>query len=844
MDFDRAQVRSVELGRIGEFLYSAACEYTNTDWNSNYSEQLTIMYSQVSRYNNALMNFSKTIGGIHSIFTMIGLSMLFCEIPTQIEVDQLVILRLADVALISLDEIEQKSKQLRGLSNNSNNNSNKHAFNFLDVDLDCAKIWPAKSFTEAKLKANIWMSDVQRALKRRGRNSFLEQLNAYSYAFIGLMNDQAAACIMHAYALQRVLGDRGIEIAVRMIHDPGGCKAFSTVIKALGVNCTDLGSMLVEGQTLQGRGVGDVDMRDECLERVIPERCAKLVVNTFSEAELRSTIRQLLIEELDLPNYRYVPPAEYWDRRWEWCVNGSHSRALERNRPQYTIGVKGQIHRRVAVENWTANPMDDWDSHVYSTSAKKFEHGKTRLLVTIDTASYVAFNHLLRPVEKAWRNKRILLDPGKEGNSGISDRVTALRGGVNVMLDFDSFDTQHTLLAQKVLFDELCDYVKYPVELRERLVNSFDNQICIVGGEILGKLKGVLSSGHRGTSFINSMLNATYIRLAWPDGWNKFDSMHTGDDVVARLRDYGDVQTLLSGIKSRKLRMNPMKQSVGAVSQEFLRMCVTPDDVHGYLCRAISSAISGSWTNSTPLGVSEKLMNAITNSRSLINRSRCPDMYIFSVEGVHQRTKFSRRMVENLLSGVVALDNGPCFTKDGLRREYSLVGGVKKEKLNLLGLASQATGAYLSKIIKPIERAAIMLTGADVKSMMLEASYAKSLTAFGIREPVNNLRLIERPVVQVSGGISLQAVYKMEPVEGLLSSSPIISLLEKMLNTNDLRIILALMQTPAHNDVRTQCFGPSRSGNVIVNPMSYADAAATSKRCGGNLVFSSRPVYM
>jgi len=365
-----------------------------------------------------------------------------------------------------------------------------------------------------------------------------------------------------------------------------------------------------------------------------------------------------------------------------------------------------------------------------------------------------------------------------------------------------------------------------------------------VGGEQLGILKGTLCSGHRATSFVNSVMNAAYIKMSWPEGWNKMDSLHAGDDVFAKLASYEDVESLINGLSLRKLRINPMKQSVGSVGAEFLRMAITPRCVRGYLCRSISSAISGSWTSSAPLEPLEKLMNAIINSRSLINRSGCDDMYMFCVEGVHQRTKFARRAVANLLSGRYALENGPCYSTDGLRRRYKLVGGVKSEKLNTSGLASKATGTYLSRVAKPYEVAAIVMTGANITGKMMEASYAKSLSSSGVRVTTNNFRLVEEPPQLVSGGAAVEDVNKTEAPEGLLSSSPIIKLLEKMLTKENLRSLLSMLGVKAHNDVFLQCFGPDKSGNNIVSPMSYADAAATGKRCGNRVIYGRRPSLM
>ncbi len=108
--------------------------------------------------------------------------------------------------------------------------------------------------------------------------------------------------------------------------------------------------------------------------------------------------------------------------------------------PQYSIGsdLPKRVHRRVFVERCPVNPLTDWCGETIYTASEKLEHGKRRAIFSCDSVTYVCFEHLLRPVELAWRGMHCLLDPGKIGNTALIHRCLE-QSGCNVMLDYDDF---------------------------------------------------------------------------------------------------------------------------------------------------------------------------------------------------------------------------------------------------------------------------------------------------------------------------------------------------------------------------------------------------------------------
>ncbi len=258
-------------------------------------------------------------------------------------------------------------------------------------------------------------------------------------------------------------------------------------------------SQYCEVQTLQGRGTGHIDLREEAAYRCNGDLVASKTVSMDMD-ELRKAISTILRRELDPTTLIFHSSEHFWTSRWLWCVNGAHNRLVERKHKEYDIGddLPKRVHRRVFVERCAVNPLEKWGGQTYYTASQKLEHGKRRAIFSCDSVTYICFEHLLRPIELAWQNRTSLLDPGKGGNTGLIYRCLR-ENGTHVMLDYDDFNSQHSLESIKLLFDTVCEYVGYDANLNTRIVNSFDMSEVYVGGGKCGNLKCTLMSGHRET---------------------------------------------------------------------------------------------------------------------------------------------------------------------------------------------------------------------------------------------------------------------------------------------------------------------------------------------------------
>lgn len=705
-------------------------------------------------------------------------------------------------------------------------------------------VYPIKSNPAAKSKVNVWFSEVWEQVSKRWP-AIAARFAALSGYTTGLYNDQATAALMAGTAYELAGIPDGMLTAIRMLHDPAGAKQLNVVIKACGAASARHGAMLAEGLSLQGRGIAPLDLNAEVRARTGSAGESK-PVQGLDYNRLRMAIRGIIDDELIRNEVVDIDPVEFWNRRWLWSVNGAHSKVLERERPALKVPVQGRVHRRVAMESWSENPLDTWDGYVFVTASEKLEHGKTRLLLAGDTMSYVCFTHLFETVERAWANRRVLLDPGKPGQSGIASKVRRLGTGLKLMLDYDDFNSQHTLRAQQMVIEELCAACDYRHDYTTRLVSSFDRMFAYVDGKVVGRITGTLMSGHRGTTVLNSILNAAYVRYAAPDMWRSFNSLHTGDDVVADMPSYRDLEVLLENMKSAGFRLNPMKQGIGRVCAEFLRMVVTKQYAMGYCNRSIASCISGNWTTEGALSSTEAIRVMVQHARSLINRTQLDDLSTVLVPSVSRLTGLKRKLVAELLAGRVAVGEGPCYTNNGTWEGCFIEAAASQSsKVSYRSQPKLATTAYLSNALSNVELRSIELARTSVVDMMLDASYSKSLAHDP--EVIKPAQLRARRVkTKLSRGLLLdREVQHLPAVHGVLEGYPIAHLLKTHLTNQDLCELLHLAGVmPDPDDVYRQAWGSDAVGVIIRGRIPYSDASAICNRVGGVIVNVLCPTLM
>ncbi|ANJ77668.1 RNA-dependent RNA polymerase [Sclerotinia nivalis victorivirus 1] len=704
--------------------------------------------------------------------------------------------------------------------------------------------FPVKKHASAYSKVNVSLPDLAVSLCKLGHT---RSLIGMIFRCAGLLHEDAFMnALIYGYALSYHFGASGWDIACHFILNPKIAKNVSVSLKALGANTTREGALLVEADTLQGRLAAPVDIDAQARYRCDPVAVAKSVI-PYSD-ELRTHIRAILLDETRdrecvLPNLH-----SWWSARWLWCVNGSQTTKSSKDMgldPKANRATHDQDFRRMASEALKSEPLTTWDGTTSVSKSIKLENGKERAIFACDTNSYFAFSWLLSSAEKVWRGKRVILDPGVGGHLGIAKRVQGAQrgGGVNLMLDYDDFNSQHATPVMQCVIDELCNIFSCPDWYRELLINSLDKMFINIDGAPQ-RVVGTLMSGHRGTTFFNSVLNAAYIRLAV--GASAFDSLislHAGDDVYIRCNTLSDCDSILNNTRRVGCRMNPSKQSIGFVGAEFLRVGIGTNAAYGYLARGIAGFVSGNWVTQDILAPDDALVSSISACRTLINRSGCASLALLLSRSLRYTSGFSHRVLRSLFSGESALEGSPVYNVDYQIRNYKM-NRVTPDSIPVpSNWARHASIDYLTSHLSEIEVTAINMVGVDALNLLVTSSYSKGLN-MKYRAALTRPTISRMTVRLARGFVSAATLLDKRLERGCLSQYPVVRLFENRLDHNSLRELITLAGgNPAARDLREEAFGRTSLSKNIIGYLPFGDAASLSKRTTAGNIFTLYNVY-
>nr|APT68189.1 RNA-dependent RNA polymerase [Leishmania RNA virus 1] len=703
-----------------------------------------------------------------------------------------------------------------------------------------------KAHVGAQKKVNLTAIEVIRGCQHECIAIYCEFVR-YSAYFADLYDDQVASILLYAVAAHNIQGFGArfsILWALSCVKVSALADDINIYVKHRGMS--GLLPQLVEMRCLLGRGVKEIDVEAEARRRL---DASNLDMQGFREEELRAAVKQVYAEEVRR-SVKYPPICDFWSSRWLWAANGSHSRALEHAHPELATRKEGQAYRKAVMEQWQHNPMDRWDGTVYVTPSAKLEHGKTRLLLACDTLSYMWFEYALRPVERIWENSNVILDPGTMGNSGIAIKTKTWRNNMHgqsfLAVDYDDFNAQHTLLSQKIVFEELFRHIGCEAPWTRTLVDSFYNMELWVKGNRAGVMAGTLMSGHRATSFINSVLNRAYIICA---GGHVPTSMHVGDDVLMSCT-LEQANNLIANLAHNGVRLNVSKQVFSNLSGEFLRVAHREHSSHGYLARVISSAVSGNWVSDHTLNQQEALMNAIVCCRGILNRSlpgeKNPVVRVIS-KSVSKRTKIDEGTIRLLLSGRACLRGGVVYgAQTNSIQSYKINCRVDRLE-DSLPPYRHATEDYLNNHLTSVEAIAVEQFGSDIADIMAQASWKKSMSNEGTEDRIC-LSLQRDKTLSCAYCITEKEVAHLPVRYGLFTSYPILMMLKDRIPIKEaLKLAVTIGYRPQPNsDLELDLWGESNNTCAIEGVLPYNEATSLAQKlpCGGVVIQVIHNVYV
>lgn len=486
----------------------------------------------------------------------------------------------------------------------------------LDSEDDRA-VFPLKETVAANTKVNVFFRDCWSDVKDYFPVA-ASYLSRNPELLLGKYNDEATGWLIWFVGVFNL--DQSV--AVKILRKSGDYKLLgrlSDVLKASGRGDDLLGRACMETRNLAGRGAAAPDPDGDVEGRINKDFFDKNKSSGVGE-EIRPYVRSVLFNEMQ-SRPKWDSPDEYWSKRWLYTKSGSHARRIEKEMYGEKLDLPSQPTRREFAEAVKENVVAAGEPMTVAGQSWKLEHYKTRAIYSGDTRSYYTFDYLLRPVEAVWANRSCLLDPGGRSQNELYSELSR-RGGVNFMLDFEDYNSQHTKEAMKVVIEEAC--VGAPQEVLDWAVASIDNEsICWRSGgeEKQAKTVGGLLSGHRATTFINTVLNEAYCRMAFGDVYDRLYCKHCGDDVIVQ-GTASDVGEAIESFFKTALRANKSKQGVGSFSGEFLRVSYNSKDAGGYFARAVASTVSGSWVSDVANDQSEMATNYANMAWTLRVRSQ------------------------------------------------------------------------------------------------------------------------------------------------------------------------------------------------------------------------------
>nr|WOZ03690.1 RNA-dependent RNA polymerase [Leishmania RNA virus 2] len=713
-----------------------------------------------------------------------------------------------------------------------------------------------KQHIGASTKVNIHASEVI-AGSRKYACTVYRQYVQMSGLFANMYDDQVAGILLYSISTLRQC-DVHVAMAygIAAVRDStqGMIADLSDVLKlrALAAWCPNY----VELKCLRGRGIAELDVIAEAKQRLKKPTHPYAYVD--NEELLRSAIRRVFNEELPRDKVVLRPKDDFWSSRWLWAANGGHSRALEHAHPELRTRKEVRAYRKCVLEQWRNNPMDAWDGQVYVTPSQKLEHGKSRLLLACDTLSYLWFEYYLKPVETAWLNKRTLLNPGVVNHYSVAKKVKVLladaehdetnieHGTKLYSLDFEDFNSQHSLAAQKMVFEELFKHVGIENEETQKIVSSFERMIVYNGKEPLGRVHGTLMSGHRATTFINTILNTAYL-YADAAGLHTDFSYHVGDDVIFSM-GCAEAARLYDCLKHYSVRCNPHKQCASEYSGEFLRVAHTKHYSTGYVARAIASCVSGNWVSDHILDRREALTNAISCIRTIMNRTQSDeDNPIGRVVAlsVAKRCCVEEKHIRKLLYGKACLGEGVIYGKlCSSATKVDINVNMDYDKTRTFKYEMFATADYLRYHTSYAESVMLRQYGADIADIMAQSSWMKSMEASSRVSPSSMRVTLSRSDL----GVFTMPVCDVErfPVRrGIFEKYPLLMMIKERI---PLREALDLAQAIGYHcphGSAEDLWGGTMRLCAIDGVLPYADACQLACRvpCNGVRLVVDHNVY-
>lgn len=432
------------------------------------------------------------------------------------------------------------------------------------------KLFPLKKESAARTKANFY-----------ARTLWNDSKNDKSAFKPGTTNDTVAGLLLWQecatmWSIPKNIVNRTISGVCDALTNRTSLtlmKRISDWLKQLGLAFSPIHRLFIELPTLLGRGAIPGDAVQDLKHRLTFDPTISVDVE---EGALYRLIYRILSRNVGTLQEKDFD--RHLEERLLWSKSGSHYYPDE----QIDNLLPPQPTRKEFLDIVPVDYIKKCKPQVFIRQSRKLEHGKERFIYNCDTVSYVYFDFILKLFEAGWRDSEAILSPGDYNSDQLYSCISRYR--YKAMLDYTDFNSQHTIKSMKMVFEVMRELLPPQMSFAlEWCIASFDNMYTADGQAWLS----TLPSGHRATTFINTILNWCYTQMVGLK-YDKF--MCAGDDVILLAEEPISLEPILHS----KFKFNPSKQSTGTRG-EFLRKHYSEEGVFAYPARAIASLVSGNW---------------------------------------------------------------------------------------------------------------------------------------------------------------------------------------------------------------------------------------------------------
>jgi hypothetical protein len=297
--------------------------------------------------------------------------------------------------------------------------------------------------------------------------------------------------------------------------------------------------------------------------------------------------------------------------------------------------------------------------------------------------------------------------------------------------------------------------------------------------------------------------------------------------------------------------MNPIKQSIGSFTAEFLRVAYTDTHCCGYLCRCISACVCGNWISEFKLSKEEGLQTLVSHAWTLSNRSNDSNLPKLLYVSAKRMARIGGRLADEILTGSTGLGNGPSRYRDAVSHRveitYRKSRWERKMERELNSMSDFATVHYLNEHCHPLEQYALKLVAGDVKTPMLKSSYSKTVAGWYRDEEsdkIARVKAYERPVTE---WYDVDYIWNYRVTPGVLVGYPLLNLIKNSIKTDvlaDLVDVAGGDGSLTGKELYEHAWGESYIGSSIRGRLSYSDACVVSKKCSTGLIETGYSCYV